>query len=176
MTDHRTLDQLQAAHASSALSPRDSGKVEMLVIRPETDARSTPPTVTLSVADGIVGDRWGDADSPAVASQVSLINSKVLEVVAGDRDRWPFAGDNLVVDLDLSVENLPPGTRIQVGSAVLEMTAQAHTGCSKFAGRFGEEALRFVNLGDGPALRLRGAYARVVEDGVVNVGDAIAKQ
>ena len=78
-------------------------------------------------------------------AQLTLMNARVVALVAGERERWPLAGDQLYVDLDLSADNLPPGTRLAVGSAVIEVTPEPHTGCAKFSARFGSEALRFVN-------------------------------
>ena len=103
------------------------------------------------------------------------MSARAVEAVAGDRERWPLAGDQLYVDLDLSVDNLPAGTRLAVGEAVLEMTAEPHTGCGKFSARFGSEAIKFVNKSPGRELRLRGVNARVVTPGTVRVGDAVAK-
>ncbi len=100
---------------------------------------------------------------------------RLAALVAGERERWPLAGDQLYVDLDLAVDNLPPGTRLAVGMAVIEITPHPHTGCAKFSARFGSDALRFVNSPDGRALRLRGINARVVEAGIVRLGDAIRK-
>lgn len=147
----------------------------MIVVRPDVDERLTPQVAELTVDHGVVGDRWSFGDEPYLPAQVTLINSSVLDVIAGDRSRWPLAGDNLIVDLDLSEENLPAGTRLSVGSTELEVSEEPHTGCSKFASRFGADALRFVNLGDGRTQRRRGVNARVVADGVVRVGDTIRK-
>ena len=103
------------------------------------------------------------------------MSSRAAALVAGDRERWPLAGDQLYVDLDLSDENLPPGTRLALGSAVLEVTDEPHTGCKKFTARFGLDAMVFVNSPVGRALNLRGINARVVESGTVRVGDAVTK-
>jgi hypothetical protein len=136
----------------------------------------------LDVAEGLVGDMWrrrGSRRTPDGSAnplaQLTLQNARLAALVAGERERWPLAGDQLYVDLDLSVDSLPPGTRLAVGSAVIEITPDPHTGCAKFSARFGSDALRFVNSPDGRALRLRGANARVVEAGSVRTGDAIRK-
>ena len=107
--------------------------------------------------------------------QLTLVNARAIALVARDRDRWPLAGDQLYVDLDLSPENLPAGTRLAVGEAVIEVTDQLHTGCAKYTARFGPAAIRFVNQPTGRSLRLRGMYARVVVPGTVRAGDAIRK-
>ena len=112
---------------------------------------------------------------PNPEAQLTLMNARVASVIAGDRDRWALAGDQLYVDLDLSRANLPPGSRIQIGSAVIEFSETPHTGCSKFSGRFGVDALKFVNSLVGRDLRLRGANCRVVVAGTVRQGDAISK-
>jgi MOSC domain-containing protein YiiM len=101
------------------------------------------------------------------------MNSRVIALLAGDKERWPLAGDQLYVDLDLSVDNLPPGTRLNFGSAVVEVSDRPHTGCKKFAARFGLDALQFVNSPQGKQLRLRGLHARVVQPGVIRVGDIV---
>ena len=103
------------------------------------------------------------------------MNARTVALVAGDRERWPLAGDQLYVDLDLSPENLPPGARLEVGTAVVEISDVPHTGCAKFTERFGSAAIRFVNGSSGRAHRLRGVNARVVQNGVVRPGDPIRK-
>jgi MOSC domain-containing protein YiiM len=136
----------------------------------------------LDLVEGLVGDGWrtrGSSRTPDGAAhldaQVTLMNARAATVIAGSRERWPLAGDQLYVDLDLGVDNLPPGTRLRVGSAVVEITAEPHTGCAKFRERFGSDALRFVNGAAGRPLRLRGVNARVVEPGTVRPSDAIRK-
>lgn len=174
---HLSSEDLAAGLISIPKSPRDDGTVELIVVRPEDDVRETPHQVMLSSARGVEDDHWLKgryASQPEM--QLSLINSGVLDLVAGgDRSRWAQAGDNLVVDLDLSQENLPAGTRLEVGSAVIAISAKAHRACAKFSERYGTEAREFVNLGNGPELRLRGAYATIVSDGLVTVGDRISK-
>ena len=136
----------------------------------------------LDLAEGLVGDRWGrrkgtrTADGlPNPDTQLNVMNSRVIALVARDTDRWCLAGDQLFVDLDLSAENLPAGTRLALGSAVIEVTAPPHTGCRKFAERFGLDAVSFVNSPLGEQLRLRGINARVVHAGVIRVGDPVKK-
>ncbi len=173
---HLTPDQLALGLPEIVSSPQDDGVVEMLVVRPVEDERVTPETVEVSSLQGLHGDHWSKGkyrEMPDI--QVAIINSRLLDLVSGDRRRWSLAGDNIVADLDLSQRNLVPGQKLRAGSAVLEITEVPHEGCNKFAARFGAAALRFVNVGPGKELRLRGIYARVVQDGTISVGDRIRK-
>jgi hypothetical protein len=129
----------------------------------------------LDAEAGLVGDSWGSRPKVDPAAQLTLMNARVAALVAGARDRWALAGDQLYVDLDLSIENLPAGTRLAVGDAVVQISELPHTGCAKFSARFGSDALRFVNSAEGRARRLRGVNARVVSGGAVHVGDAVRK-
>ena len=167
------LDHLRAA-------PRDVGVVELIVRRPAVEAREVVETAELDVEDGLVGDSWRtrgrSGGRPAnTKAQVTVMNVRSTALVAGDRERWPLAGDQLYVDFDLSGEHVPPGTRLAVGSAVIEVTDDPHAGCKKFSSRFGLDALVFVNSQEGRALNLRGINTRVVQAGTVRVGDAIRR-
>jgi hypothetical protein len=182
MTRHLGRDELQQGLGEILQSPKDRGTLEAIVIRPETDARASLQRCELSPDGGVHGDNWAKGcwmslpdGRPHPDVQVAIMNSRTIALIAQDEARWPLAGDNLFVDLDLSVDNLPPGTRLSVGSALLEITEVPHKGCRKFSERFGVEATRFVNSRDGLRLHLRGIYARIVEPGVVAVGDTIAK-
>jgi MOSC domain-containing protein YiiM len=166
-------DALAAGLDETQRSPSDKGRVELIVRRPAEGEREVLDEALLDTDEGLVGDRWHPRQDPA--SQVTLMNARVVALVAGDRERWPLAGDQLYVDLDLSIENLPPGTRIEIGSAVLEVSEEPHTGCAKFSARFGSDAIRFVNSPAGRALRLRGMNARVVKAGAVRPGDGVRK-
>ncbi|HEY2947137.1 MAG TPA: MOSC domain-containing protein [Micromonosporaceae bacterium] len=171
---HLELSALEAGLDEIRRSPRDEGTVELIVRRPADNERETLAEARLDTSAGLVGDVWlGEDGNPT--RQVTVMNARVVALLARSRDRWPLAGDQLYVDLDLSGDNLPVGARVQVGSAVLELTGQPHRGCKKFAARFGLDALRFVNSDFGYALNLRGVNTRVVHDGVVRPGDRVRK-
>ena len=104
------------------------------------------------------------------------MNARVAALLAGTRDRWQLAGDQLYIDLDLSYDNLPPGTRLDIGAAVIEITAQPHNGCGKFVERFGLDAMKFVNSEVGKAHNLRGIYAKVIKAGEIRSGDVVRKK
>jgi hypothetical protein len=162
-------------------SPADNGTVELIARRPEVDARELVDEATLDPDVGLVGDNWVTKPSlatgaPNPLAQLTLMNARLATLVAGDdRERWALAGDQLYVDLDLSYGNVPPGTQLRVGEAVVEVTEEPHRGCGKFSSRFGVDALKFVNSAVGRELNLRGINATVVTAGVVRTGDAVAK-
>jgi MOSC domain-containing protein YiiM len=176
-----SLDELEAGLPEVLGSPQGEGTVELIACRPEEGERKVLEEAQLDLELGLVGDMWHRRKSrrtadggPNPLAQVTLMNARAADLVAGgDRSRWALAGDQLYVDLDITEATLPAGSRLAVGSAVLELTAEPHTGCAKFRARFGPAAVRFVNGGERRHLRLRGANARVVEPGVVRRGDAI---
>ena len=177
-----TTQQLEAALAHLCASPSDGGRIELVVARPASGARAVLAEGVLDPDVGLVGDSWlerGSRRTPDGAAsplmQLTLMNARVAELVAQTRERWPLAGDQLYVDLDLGVTNIPPGTRLQVGTAVVEITGQPHTGCAKFADRFGMDAARFVNSAEGRAHNFRGINAHVVSGGEVRPGDVVTK-
>jgi hypothetical protein len=154
----------------------------MIVRRPATEEREIIETGELDTEVGLVGEIWASKGSTRTPdglsnpnAQLTLMNSRVTDAVAVTKDRWALAGDQIYVDMDLSIENLPPGTRLSLGTATIEISADPHTGCKKFVSRFGADALRFANVGLGSELRFRGVNARVVENGAIAVGDTITK-
>jgi hypothetical protein len=181
--EHPTATVLAAGLDDIRRSPPDHGRVDLIVRRPAVNAREVLTEARLERARGLVGDTWPVRPSgmtrdrsPHPDLQLTLMNRRVAALVAGGEERRPLAGDQLYVDLDLSEANLPPGTRLDLGSAVIEISDKPHRGCAKFAERFGQEALKFVNSPVGRELRLRGVNARVVVSGTVRVGDAIGKR
>jgi len=173
---HLTTAELEAGLAEVRRSPADAGVVELVVARPEVGVRDVLEEGTLDLEKGLVGDNWGVRHETAEYDrQLNVINARLSRLVAIEPERRPLAGDQLHVDLDLSIGNLPPGTRLALGSAVIEVSETPHTGCSKFVERFGREAMRFVNSPLGRELRLRGMCARVVVAGTVRPGDPIRR-
>ena len=171
------------ALADIAASPTDRGVLELIVRRPDIGVREILDAGELSPECGLVGDSWDRRPSsrtpdgsPHPDMQLNIINARVSRIVAGDDvERRALAGDQLHVDLDLGPENLPAGTRLAIGSAVIEVTDQPHTGCAKFSGRYGADALRFVNTGRGREMRLRGINAKVVVAGTITAGAVVTK-
>lgn len=166
------LAVLESGLAEIRRSPAAAGTVALIVRRPFAGEREVLAEAVLDPVQGLVGDYWhGQGNDPD--TQLTLMNARVAALVARVPDRWPLAGDQLYVDLDLSGANLPPGTRLKLGTAVIEVTAEPHRGCGKFVRRFGVDAMRFVNSGVGRELNLRGINARIVGGGTVRAGDAI---
>jgi hypothetical protein len=179
---HSSMNALNAQLDFVRQSPRNGGRVEMIVVRPVSGERAVLKTGQLSEKGGLHGDRWADGcwkslpdGSPDPIAQITIMNSRLAQLVANDKVRWPLAGDQLYADLDLSYENLPVGQRLGVGTAVLEITEELHKGCAKFRARFGDDALKFISNEEGRRLNLRGIYAKVVQAGEVSVGDVIRK-
>lgn len=180
---HLGAEELAAGLGAIRRAPAALGTLEMIVRRPTVDEREVVDEGVLTLDDGLVGDHWRARGSRSTEDgaadpdrQLTVMASRVVDLLAGgDRDGWPIAGDQLYVDLDLSEEHLPAGSRLAVGSAVLEIQAQPHTGCAQFSARFGSDALRLASSESGRALRLRGVNAVVVQDGSVRTGDLVRK-
>lgn len=179
---HLTFAELESGLDEIRRSPKDEGVLELIVRRPTVDEREVLEEGELNPVEGLVGDSWikrGSSHTPDGSShpdmQLNIMNARVIALVAQDKTRWPLAGDQLFLDLDLSDENLPAGTHLALGSAVIEVTAQPHTGCKKFVARFGLEAMKFVNSPVGRQLHLRGINAKVVQPGVIRIGHTARK-
>lgn len=179
---HRTTAQLEAWAEEFTSAPTTSGTLELVLRRPQPGEREILDAAELTVADGVVGDGWrhrGSRRTPDGTAHpdmaLTVMNARFARFIAVDPSRMALAGDQLYIDLDLSEANLPAGTRLAIGSAVVEVTDQPHTGCPKFKERFGPDALRFVNSPIGKELRLRGLNARVVVEGIVHPGDVVTK-
>ena len=171
-------DELEAGLPEILASPKDDGVVSMIVRRPDTNQREVLDSGELDVAEGLLGDNWRTRGSRMTADgsahpdmQLNIMNARVISLVARSRERWALAGDQFFVDLDLGKDNLPAGTRLAMGSAIIEVTAIPHLGCKKFTARFGLEAMKFVNSRRGKAHCFRGINAKVVQSGRVSAGD-----
>jgi len=182
MGEHLTKEQLEAGFGHVLASPKDNGALVRIVRRPGVDQREVIAEGELDVDLGLVGDNWKARPNPTTpdgkadpVAQITIINARILALMAGPEERWQLAGDQLLIDLDMSMENLPPGTRLSIGSAVIEISEKPHTGCAKFAARFGQDALRFISTPEGRARRLRGVNTRVVQSGTIRAGDVAVK-
>lgn len=179
---HLTMEELEAGLDEIRRSPKDEGVLELIVRRPGINEREVLEEGELHTVEGLVGDSWKKRSSSRTPDgkahpemQLNIMNSRVIALVAQHKERWPLAGDQLFIDMDLSDENLPAGTRLALGSAIIEVTPQPHTGCKKFVARFGLDAMKFVNSPLGKQLHLRGINARVVQPGTIKVGCVLKK-
>ena len=159
---HLSMTELEAGMDYIRRSPKDNGVLKMIVRRPNVDGREV---VNEGELDGLA----------EINAQITVMNSRTIALLAQDEERWPLAGDQLYIDMDLSDDNIPPGTHLAIGSAIIEVSAEPHTGCKKFSERFGVEALKFVNSAEGRQLHLRGINTRVIRAGVIRVGDVVRK-
>ena len=180
--EHVTVDELSDKMDWLLESPKDEGVVRGIVVRPATDARKELQEARLSPEGGVEGDRWASTAQRKLKDgrlnpdvQVTLTNARLIEVLAKDRSRWSLSGDQIYVDMDLSMENLQPGQRLVIGTAVLEISEVPHRGCSKYTNRFGKAAFDLVDSARGRELRFRGVYAQIVQEGTLAVGDWIHK-
>lgn len=179
---HLTMTELEAGLDEIRRSPKDEGVLELIVCRPRINERQALAEGELHPLQGLIGDSWMTRGSSRTADgtahpemQLNIMNSRVIALLAQSKEHWPLAGDQLYLDMDLGAENMPAGTRLSLGTAVIEVTAQPHTGCKKFVSRFGVEAMKFVNSDLGRRLCLRGINAKVVEAGVIRIGQAAKK-
>jgi hypothetical protein len=179
---HRTKSELEEGLDYIRQAPTDHGALELIVRRPSVGARELLEAGELDVATGLKGDTWHLRASsrtpdgtPHPNMQLNIMSARAAALVAQTRERWALAGDQLFIDLDISEANLPAWTRLAIGTAVIEVTDQPHTGCGKFVERFGAAAMQFVNSPTGRALRLRGLNARVVTPGTIHAGDVVRK-
>jgi hypothetical protein len=177
-----TMAELEAGLDEIRQSPPDVGVLRLIVRRPQSGAREVLEVGELDRVEGLVGDNWRTRGSSRTADgsahpdmQLNIMNSRVIALVAQEKERWSLAGDQLYIDLDLSADNVPPGTQLALGSAVIEVTDQPHTGCQKFVARFGLDALHFISSPLGNQLQLRGINAKVIYPGVIRVGDVVKK-
>lgn len=171
-----TSEELYQRFDTVLSSPTDEGILEMIVQRPAVDHRNELHEGRLVPGIGLEGDRWGDRAHQRkrnLDTQLTIMNSRAAELVAGSRDRWSLAGDQLYVDLDLSERNLPPGSVLHLGDATIEITSVPHNGCKKFSARYGADALAFFNSRQGKELHLRGLYGVVTREGIISVGDTV---
>jgi MOSC domain-containing protein YiiM len=181
-TKHLTTKELETRLDEIRISPKDKGILEMIVRRPKVNVREVLQQGELDLTEGLIGDNWKKRGSSRTTNgfghpemQLNIMNSRAIAVIARERNRWSLAGDQLYIDLDLSDENLPPGSRLEIGSAIVEITPIPHNGCKKFANRFGLDAVKFVNSPIGKQLHLRGVNAKVVQSGTIRTGDIVRK-
>lgn len=178
----KSMAELETHMPDILAAPKDAGVLDMIVVRPGRGERVTPESHALSLAGGVEGDHWNQgchvmlADGrPSPEVQICMMPSRVIRAIAGGPENWAPAGDNLFIDMDLSPENCPPGTKLALGSVEMVITDEPHKGCKMFVERYGRDACAFVNVGRGGDLKLRGIYARVTQDGTVSVGDRVTK-
>lgn len=177
---HRTKEELEAGLELLLASPKNNAAIELIVRRPSVGEREVVESAQLDLELGMLGDNWKARGSAKTedglanpGAQLTLMNSRVIQLIAGEKSNWPLAGDQLYLDIDLSAENMPPGTQFQLGSALLEVSSVPHTGCKKFATRFGIPATKFVGSRLGGRNNFRGINAIVLQAGTVSVGDLL---
>lgn len=179
---HLTIQELERGLDEIRRSPKDEGVLEMIVCRPRVNAREVLKKGELDLTEGLIGDSWKTRGSSRSSGgfghpemQLNIMNSRAIALIAQEKSRWQLAGDQLYVDLDLCDENLPPGSRLEIGSAIVEITPIPHNGCRKFTKRFGVDAVKFVNSPVGKQLHLRGVNAKIVHSGTITIGDIVKK-
>lgn len=179
---YRTIEELEAGLEHIRQSPKDQGRLDWIVRRPQAGEREALEEGQLDLVQGLVGDNWITRGSSRSADgsahpdlQITVMNTRLIALLTQEKSHWQLAGDQLFIDLDLSTDNLLPGAQLALGAAVIEVTDQVHTGCVKFSGRFGPDALKFISSPAGKELRLRGLNAKVVKPGLIRVGDLVTK-
>lgn len=179
---HLTMEELESGLGEIKKSPLDRGILELIVCRPAENEREVLEEGTLNLELGLIGDNWKTRGSSRTTDgfghpdmQINIMNSRIISLLAQEKKYWKLAGDQLYIDLNLSDENLPTGSKLKIGSAVVEVTPIPHNGCKKFTERFGINAVRFVNSPIGKELHLRGINAKVAEEGIIKVGDIVTK-
>lgn len=182
MITHLVQEELESGLEEIRQSPKNSGCLHQIVIRPDVDQREVLDIGELHVEHGLVGDNWISRKSSRMTNgfahpdmQLNIMNSRAISLIAQKKDRWKLAGDQLFIDLDLSNENVPAGSQLKIGSAIIEVTEIPHTGCKKFVSRFGLDAMKFVNSSVGRELNLRGINAKVVKSGQIKLGDIVER-
>jgi hypothetical protein len=179
---HLTMAELEAGLEMIRQSPPEKGVLKLIVRRPQTETREVLETAQLDLVEGLVGDNWKLRGSSRTADgtshpdmQLNIMNARAITLFAQEKERWQLAGDQLFIDLDLSADNVPPGTKLALGTAIIEVTSQPHTGCKKFMARFGQDALKLVSSPEGKQLQLRGINAKVIQPGTIKTGDLVKK-
>lgn len=171
---HLTTREIEANLDKVLESPKDHGVLSLICRRPSENEREVLETGELDIEKGLIGDDWRSRDEN-IETQLTIMNSRIVDLIAQDKERWKLAGDQLFADLNLSEENLPVGTKLEIGEAIIEVTPQPHNGCKKFVERFGLDAMKFVNSPVGKQFHLRGIYAKVIKSGTIRQGDSVKK-
>ncbi len=179
---YKKLNDLQLGLDKIISSPKQIGTVKMIVSRPKIGIRKIQEMAELDKDLGLIGDNWHDRDSSNmqdksadIETQLTIMNSCVIALITQNCDQWPLAGDQLYIEMDISKNNLPPGSLLKLGNALLKISKKPHTGCKKFSERFGLDALKFVSSRQGRELSLRGINTSIIKSGMVQTGDKVMK-
>lgn len=169
---HVALDKLEAGFDGLRPPPGERGGLTAIARRSRDGSRELPVTAELSVADGLVGDAWSRRPPRDPNAQLTVMRQDIALLIANGQPLSLF-GDNLFVDFDISGAHLPAGTRLRLGECLVEVTPEPHNGCRKFRDRFGQDALRFTALRRIRPHNARGIHWRVIEGGIIRIGDSI---